>query len=86
MTNTLIEAVARAVMTVSDSGEYLTTWELDRVARAAIAAIEAAGYRIVPTVATDTMDYAGLEIVAGGTYDPSEIYAAMIAAAPKVGQ
>ena len=69
------------------------TW--DEAARAALAAIEAAGYRVVPVEPTEEMvDRIGAELVRpnvymGGTPPGAKLrarsnYAAMLAARPKV--
>jgi hypothetical protein len=80
----LREAVARAIfdpgavvgMKLPD--ETLTQWQC----RAVGVSIHAAGFRIVPEVATGPMIEAGFE--ATGFAWPEKAYAAMLAAAPKV--
>ena len=89
MSDALIEAVAKAI---ADSDRTLneTTFpepRYFRYARAALSAIEANGYRVVPVEPTQEM----AETARNAIYDsaPSKIrakrvYAAMLSAAPKI--
>lgn len=94
MSDALIEAVAKAI---ADSDRTLTeTTFLEprylRYARAALSAIEANGYRVVPVEPTQEMIEAGLEgeVVrdSSGTSWRSPtayVYSAMLSAAPRIG-
>ena len=92
MSETLIEAVARALYDIRQKDDGRPLWaaatESDRlpwIARTenTFAAIEASGYRVVPKKPTTEMLSALYDI---GSYDilASDAYAAMLAAAPKV--
>jgi hypothetical protein len=78
----LIEAMAKAVFEVND-GSFTTEQEL---ATAALSAIEADGFAIVPVVASEAMRVAGADNLFGAAnddwgQDAAAIYSAMIQAA-----
>jgi hypothetical protein len=78
MTTNLIETMADAMRELR-FGSHVGDSNMHR-ARAAFSAIEAAGYRVVPVNAT--MDMAAAALATDG--EVGRIYAAMLAAAPKV--
>ena len=100
MSDTLIEAVARAITYVEGCGPLAGCKicadpqredSCLHAARAAIAAIEASGtHRVVPVFPTDTMSAAARNAsVANGSpasKGPEDVYAAMLAVAPKVAE
>ena len=94
MTN-LVETVARAIGETAYGFVdpcMTNTWASSHdLARAALTAIEAAGYRVVPVEPTERMEMAGkCELVThempvwGAKYIAKMAYTAMLAAAPKV--
>ena len=85
----LVEAVARACAASDDetAGARYTNYWAD-MARAALAAIEAAGWRVVPVEPTEAMKVAGLKQAMmaepdGFINQAIAAYVAMLAAAPK---
>ncbi len=109
MTDALVEAKVAALMALAEHGpttdiqEVLVAGDgrgaiapgaIDKMLAAALQAIEAAGYRVVPVEATREMRVAGeQEMMARHTNldcfrDPyvDSTYAAMLSAAPRVGE
>ena len=82
----LIEVMARAILQDFEDGADMSTHPVperaaSRNARAALAAIEAAGVRLVPVEATQEMTGAVLEPTAS-RYEVMKTYSDMIAASP----
>ena len=92
MSEALIEAVAREIF-LGDGGDP-TAWDKVRVrelylsnARAALAAIEAQGFRVVPVEPTSAMEDAGFALDTSGMVWPAvpdDIWRAMLSASPKL--
>ncbi len=92
MSDALIEAVAREIF-FGDGGDP-TAWDKVRVrelylsnARAALSAIEANGYRVVPVEPTQEMAEKARNAIydsAPSTIRARSVYAAMLSAAPKL--
>lgn len=91
MTN-LIETMARHFETLGQYHDLENPQYRRGIARAALAAIEAAGYRVVPVEMTEEMGReGGTALINWSNSDESswakgagDIYAAIVAAAPKV--
>jgi len=82
----LIEVMARAILQDFEDGADMSTHPVperaaSRNARAALAALEAAGVRLVPSEATQEMTGAVLEPTAS-RYEVMKTYSDMIAASP----
>ena len=82
----LVELMARAILQDFEDGADMSTHPVperaaSRNARAALAAIEAAGVRLVPVEATQEMTGAVLEPTAS-RYEVMKTYRAMLAASP----
>lgn len=92
----LIETMARAINRdgwlderADDTPTQIEYWHIQRSiarekARAALAAIEAAGYRVVPMELTTDQRAACRDCLVDSA-EPGDLYAAMLAAAPKHG-
>lgn len=74
----LVEAVERAILALNPKWE-----EAEDEARAALAAIEAAGYRVLPVEVTDDMEVAANEMLHDWVC-AQQCWDAMLDAAPKV--
>lgn len=80
MTN-LIETMTQAIRALRFGS--MTASPAREQARAALAAIEAAGYRVVPMELTTDQRAACRDCLVDSA-EPGDLYAAMLAAAPKV--
>lgn len=93
MSDDLIEAVAKAICNDMGWHPYVGSLkEAEKAVRAALSAIEAAGFVIAPVEPTDEMKNIDISnafqmpccMPAPGTFRPDIIYTAMLSARPKV--
>lgn len=90
--DTLLDAVAVSLDNALYKGGFLVQndGEARQIAKVAISAIEAAGWRVVPVEPTEEMIRHGQHMSTAARYfsppELTELYAGMLSAAPRIGE